>query len=281
MEQRRTTVHAQLPRFAGSSCMSSKEIFYVVRAQMRPLEVADSYAEDYYFHKYFARRPLPVSSKDKEDLRAREEHIRRDQRLITVKWEEGHRVLGHVAKADVVKPRELISGNESAVDTFDSPLWIARRIVDAGVQLLLQLEETRAAAQLDRERERELLQKLTEVVCGPAAADGDSLRGEGRVDALFALPKGVKLLNKFVHLLPDEAAHSTIIQCALYHQQQLDLDPILNDATPLVALLPKPTQPVTNRELSLKVSQIAAAKNPINTPKQDLALYHARKHLYC
>mmetsp|Transcript_11836 Transcript_11836/g.17720 ORF Transcript_11836/g.17720 Transcript_11836/m.17720 type:complete len:446 (+) Transcript_11836:67-1404(+) len=152
----RTYEHAQLPRFPASTCMSGRDIALVVRSQMKVLETADVYSSDYYAHRFVALKKQreetslvrPVWEDQKADIKNREAHLLKDQRLITHKWEEGHRVLGHVQKSDITRPRAILGVDAAEVGLrriapFSSSLWAARRAVDAGLIALLALEETR------------------------------------------------------------------------------------------------------------------------------------------
>jgi hypothetical protein len=153
------TSHAQLPRMPGSSCMSSRDVAYVVRSHMRPLETADSYTDDYYNHKYAQRRlaggddggslVAPVWVETKEHTKARAAHMSNDLRNVTQKWEEGNRVLGHVVRQDVKTARALVSVpaglvGESGSRPFASAMWVARDAVDGGKVALLDLGECRS-----------------------------------------------------------------------------------------------------------------------------------------
>ena len=153
---------AALPRFEPTSCMSGSDIAYVIRSHMRPLETMDSYTDDYYCHKWNQRRLVggvtgdagsslvpPVWSETKEHAQARAAHMAADLKNVTQKWEEGNKVLGHVQKTNVARPRALLSvgdatGTRDGEAPFTSPMWLARRACDAGSQALLELLEVRA-----------------------------------------------------------------------------------------------------------------------------------------
>jgi len=142
-------------------------VAYVVRSQMKAFATADAYNADYYAHRYAARRGAssseetkslvtPAWVEQKEMIRSREDHVKRDQRTVTQKWEEGHKVLGHVEKSDAARPRALLGVTPltfagARVKPFSSPLWRARRAVDAAVASLLEYQEARhlAAARSD------------------------------------------------------------------------------------------------------------------------------------
>lgn len=290
--------------------MSSKDIFYVVRAQMRPLELADSYAQDYYFNKFWERTmkrqgALPVTEKDKAVLKAREAHIKRDQQSVTSKWEEGHRVLGHVQKSDISRPRTLLQTPTElvAVAPFTSQMWRARRVVDAGVQQLLCLEETRsliksnpASLEPAKSLEHEHLDALSRIIAGapphPAdiAADPppwhvDQIRS-GSIEALLTLPKGVKLLVRFVEVLPATAATSVIVKTALHYlsgSSELDLklasalESYLLPHAPLQNLIPDAK--VKFPRLADLVLKAGDARTPLNTARHDLYQWHDKRHL--
>ena len=99
--------------------MSSRDVAYVVRSHMRPLETADSYTDDYYNHKYAQRRlaggddggslVAPVWVETKEHTKARAAHMSNDLKNVTQKWEEGNRVLGHVVRQDVKRSLVMYS----------------------------------------------------------------------------------------------------------------------------------------------------------------------------
>ena len=74
-----------------------------------------------------------------------------DLKNVTRKWEEGDKVLGHVQKTNVARPRALLTVGDatSARDVdqkmpFTSNMWVARRACDSGSQALLELLEVRA-----------------------------------------------------------------------------------------------------------------------------------------
>merc|ERR1719240_10274 len=74
-----------------------------------------------------------------------------DLKNVTRKWEEGNKVLGHVQKTNVARPRALLTVGDatSARDVdqkmpFTSNMWVARRACDSGSQALLELLEVRA-----------------------------------------------------------------------------------------------------------------------------------------
>ena len=74
-----------------------------------------------------------------------------DLKNVTRKWEEGNKVLGHVQKTNVARPRALLTVGDatSARDVdqkmpFTSAMWVARRACDSGSQALLELLEVRA-----------------------------------------------------------------------------------------------------------------------------------------
>jgi hypothetical protein len=42
-------------------------------------------------------------------LHERETHMKKDSESVTAKWSEGHRVLGHVTKSDLKKPKAQLA----------------------------------------------------------------------------------------------------------------------------------------------------------------------------
>ena len=101
-----------------------------------------------------ARRDAPrtqVWTETKEHAAARAAHMASDLKNVTRKWEEGNKVLGHVQKTNVARPRALLTVGDatSARDVdqkmpFTSNMWVARRACDSGSQALLELLEVRA-----------------------------------------------------------------------------------------------------------------------------------------
>ena len=141
--------------------MSGRDVAYVVRCHIKALEMADTYTDDYYNHKYQERelaRRVQVSPKgslvapqwveNKEHIAARALHMRRDTSAVTQKWEESNRVLGHYEKTNVKTPKPMLSvmpggamSSASQRPVFASALWVARGAVDKGIDALLELEE--------------------------------------------------------------------------------------------------------------------------------------------
>ena len=259
------TARPKLPRMPGSSCMSSRDVAYVVRSHMRPLETADSYTDDYYNHTYARRLSgdggrakslvAPVWVETKAHATARAAHMANDLKNVTQKWEEGNRVLGHVQKSDVARPTQRMAVSSAVAEgerrPFSGPMWLARDAVDAGSRALLDLEECRslghATAAGDASVPRlksALLLRLRAVAAAiakgpphgsdtsdanvayllgqgarPAESAADVVavtRESGAVfAALMALPKGVKLLARFVAVMPATAAASPLLRAVL------------------------------------------------------------------
>ena len=256
--------HAQLPRFPGSTCMTGQDVAYVVRSQMKVFATADTYVSDYYAHRYVSRKQRkaenvslvsPAWVDQKEMIRSRESHLKRDQQTVTQKWEVGNKVLGHVEKADVARPRSVLGSDVATfssaakIKPFSSALWRARRAVDAAVSALLDYEEARhlCAARssdvsvVDRATQdaKMHLTKAAKAVCNGAKPhdfdlkfksllddenssskdlrlpETDKIERFAVIDALLALPKGVKLLARFATTLPFTAASSALLAEAL------------------------------------------------------------------
>ena len=319
--------------------MTGADVAFVVRSQMKIFATADAYTTDYYAHRYTARQKdesralvTPAWVEQKEMIKRREEHVKRDQRSVTEKWEQGHKVLGHVEKTDASRPRALLGIGDVTTSgkPFSSPLWKARQAIDNAVVALLDFEEARhlaaarsgeplvvARAFADAQIHLTAASRaLTYADPHPADLAGGTDRLSGldtdtrmagpTLDALLALPKGVKLLARFSKTLPYTAASSNLLGETL---QALDargntfaaldnalVDILLIDVlpkTPLLVLLDAAStyveaagtnttqvndSPVTrladgllaHGDLAFKVSQDAAAKDGWSIAREDL-----------
>jgi len=225
--------------------MTGADVAFVVRSQMKVFATADAYTTDYYAHRYTARGTnstlvAPAWTEQKAMIRDREDHLRRDQREVTEKWEQGNKVLGHVEKSDVARPRHLLGTTlTSSKKPFTSALWKARGAIDAGLVALLDYEEARdlakatphAAARATQDAARHVV-RASCAVFGRAPHPSDlralfaeggerrRLSGEDASDvallaALVALPKGVKLLARCARAVPATAACSDLVAEAL------------------------------------------------------------------
>ena len=124
----------------ASSCMSSRDIAYVVHAILRPVLAAGISENDYYIQ-YIKRRvggpqADPVNPKRAQDAT----HDVASRTTKSKEWASEKSVLGHVTKSNVARPRALIATPQPTVDQENKEqrqranLWKARVYCDQAYQ---------------------------------------------------------------------------------------------------------------------------------------------------
>lgn len=87
----------------------------------------------------FIKVPLPTWSETKDRLRKQMDDTRRGHEERSRKWEEKEKVLGHLVKSDISKPRAVLSvpvqGDNTGIDSpklFTTVLWGMRAAANRG-----------------------------------------------------------------------------------------------------------------------------------------------------
>jgi hypothetical protein len=169
--------------------MSPGEVRYVASRVLQPLETIDSYADDFYNIQFKLRKnrkereaaaregmeapappavPVPTWKETKERIKLQMETTRRNFTAKVKVWEEKEQVLGHRIRAEVSKPKELLSIpnlNDLELDLIDNPdsdnillstewkspfnsrLWSTRAAVQQGYEALFTVQELQQLAQ--------------------------------------------------------------------------------------------------------------------------------------
>jgi len=123
-----------------SSCMSSRDIAYIVHAILKPVLAAGTSENDYYIQ-YIKRRvggpqSDPINPKRVKDAT----HDVASRENKSKEWASGKSVLGHVTKSNVARPRALIATPQPSVDQDNreqrqrANLWKARVYCDQAYQ---------------------------------------------------------------------------------------------------------------------------------------------------
>lgn len=123
-----------------SSCMSSRDIAYVVHAILKPILAAGSSENDYYIQ-YIKRRvggpqADPINPKIVKDAT----HDVTSRENKSKEWASEKSVLGHVTKSNVARPRALIATPQPSADQDNKEqrqranLWKARVYCDQAYQ---------------------------------------------------------------------------------------------------------------------------------------------------
>ena len=123
----------------SSSCMSARDIAYVVHAILRPVLAAGMSENDYYLQ-YVKRRvdpqANPINPKFVKDIN-REMTSRQSK---SKEWATDKSVLGHVTKSNVARPRALIATPQPSADQDNmeqkqrANLWKSRVYCDQAYQ---------------------------------------------------------------------------------------------------------------------------------------------------
>jgi hypothetical protein len=121
-----------------SKCMSARDIAYVVHSILKPVLAEGVSENDYYIQ--FLRRvggPQANPSNPKQPKDMNEEMVSRAKKAK--EWSNEHAILGHVAKANVARPRALIatpvaSTEQDTEQKNRASLWKARIYCDQAYQ---------------------------------------------------------------------------------------------------------------------------------------------------
>jgi hypothetical protein len=121
---------APKPNFGRGKAMSVGDVRFVVTKVLQPLETLDPYADDFYFIQYTIKKnilerekslkeqkappppvnvPLPTWKDTKERIKSQIAVSRQNFHEKTKEWESKEGVLGHRVRADVARPRELLT----------------------------------------------------------------------------------------------------------------------------------------------------------------------------
>lgn len=123
-----------------SSCMSSRDIAYVVHAILKPVLAAGTSENDYYIQ-YIKRRVGGPQADPMNPKRAKEAtHDVTSRANKSKEWASEKSVLGHVTKSNVARPRALIATPQRSADQDNKEqrqranLWKARVYCDQAYQ---------------------------------------------------------------------------------------------------------------------------------------------------
>lgn len=122
-----------------SSCMTSRDIAYVVHAILKPLLAAGTSENDYYIQ-YIKRRMGGPKADPVNPKRMKEAtHDVESRTTKSKEWASEKSVLGHVTKSNVARPRALIATPQPTVDPNKEQrqranLWKARVYCDQAYQ---------------------------------------------------------------------------------------------------------------------------------------------------
>jgi hypothetical protein len=123
-----------------SSCMSSRDIAYVVHAILKPVLAAGTSENDYYIQ-YIKRRVGGPQADPMNPKRAKEAtHDVTSRTNKSKEWASEKSVLGHVTKSNVARPRALIATPQRSADQDNKEqrqranLWKARVYCDQAYQ---------------------------------------------------------------------------------------------------------------------------------------------------
>jgi len=123
-----------------SSCMSSRDIAYVVHAILKPV-LAAGISEDDYYLQYIKRRAgclqaNPINPKRVKDIN----HEMVSRQSKSKEWASEKSVLGHVTKSNIARPRALIATPQPSADEDNTEqkqranLWKSRVYCDQAYQ---------------------------------------------------------------------------------------------------------------------------------------------------
>ena len=123
-----------------SSCMSSRDIAYVVHAILKPI-LAAGISEDDYYLQYIKRRAgcsqaNPINPKRVKDIN----HEMVSRQSKSKEWASEKSVLGHVTKSNIARPRALIATPQPSADEDNTEqkqranLWKSRVYCDQAYQ---------------------------------------------------------------------------------------------------------------------------------------------------
>lgn len=228
--------HQQLP---CGKLMTPSDVRFVVERVLQPTASTDRFQSEYYLIQLRLRKgllherdvPLPVWPEMRDRLRQKAEDDRRLLKERTQHWEKTEQVLGHVAKSEVSRPRELLSlqiadededPDASGRTPFTGRAWGVRAAVQRGfealyafqeLQIMLRVPSVLANAEATIEVQREvraahirLAQSLgLRPLLGGIGQerDGMSLDG-GLVGALLQCRKGKQLISRTLPVLLSE-----------------------------------------------------------------------------
>eukprot|EP01033_Poteriospumella_lacustris_P006719 gene6719-4845_t len=184
-------VHQRVTEYLGrGKYMTASDVRYVVSRVLQPLETVDPYADDFYHIQFKLKKnrrereaavregkdevpapptvPNPTWKETKERIKLQMDQSRRNFTAKVKDWEEKEQVLGHRIRAEVSKPKELLSIpnlNDLELDLmdtgdsdnillstewkspFNSRLWSTRAAVQQGYEALFTVQELQQLAQ--------------------------------------------------------------------------------------------------------------------------------------
>lgn len=125
----------------ASSCMSGRDIAYVVHAILKPILVAGISQNDYYVQ-YIKKRMGGPQANPNNPSKAKDMNDEMTSRQSKSKeWASGKSVLGHVTKSNVARPRALIATPRSSAEKDNTTeqrqranLWKSRIYCDQAYQ---------------------------------------------------------------------------------------------------------------------------------------------------
>jgi len=244
----------------SSSMMKSNEIMYVVRRVLDPMQSADPFSDDYYSIQFNIKKnkevldeaiannsphyppmlfiPLPTWKDSKERIRKQIESTKQLYDERSRKWEEKEKVLGHVVKSDISRPKEMLNvpsindiynnqfldslnDNEnmdsSIKQPYSSRLWNMRLAVQKGYEALYTVQELQyllhtpvhSNSTINKDEVLTDIQRALVVLAqslgikNPSLTDSSNIMLEGGlVAAILQTSKGKRLLSRSIQLLP-------------------------------------------------------------------------------
>eukprot|EP01035_Chromulina_nebulosa_P017710 gene17710-23302_t len=244
----------------SSSMMKSNEITYVVRRVLDPMQSADPFSDDYYCIQFNIKKnkevldeaiannsphyppllfiPLPTWKDSKERIRKQIESTKQLYEERSRKWEEKEKVLGHVVKSDISRPKEMLNVpsindiyNNQFLDSlndndnmdssikqpYSSRLWNMRLAVQKGYEALYTVQELQyllhtpvhANNIINKDEVLTDIQRALVVLAqslgikNPSLTDSSNITLEGGlVAAILQTSKGKRLLSRSIQLLP-------------------------------------------------------------------------------
>jgi hypothetical protein len=223
-----------------SSLMKARDISYVLHSMLKPVLIAGTSRNDYDIMLLQKRQGQQVSKDRKKTGYSMEKEMASRQEK-SKEWHEKHGTLGHVAKADVSRPRALLATptlkkkeqDESSKER--AALWKARVYVDQCYQAYHSVVECWQAAPpgtVPKAVQPHLLKLLKCLGIKKLASSAGSyeVASHDALGYLLKLPKGQTLLARILEqaLLPPNAVQAlmpALLQVALSNPKQQPQSP--------------------------------------------------------
>jgi hypothetical protein len=199
-----------------SSMMKSRDIAYVIHAILKPI-LAEGMSDRDYFMQFLQKRAGPQMNpaNNRAPMDMDQERISRATKAK--EWSNENAVLGHVAKANVARPRALIATAVSATEDSEqrqrASLWKARIYVDQAYQSFQAVVEIWAAAPPGAIPPQVQMHLMKLMKClGITLIDKEYIVDGEALKFFVKLPKGRTL---FARILEKEVLYPNAVQALL------------------------------------------------------------------